>query len=115
MYTPRANVIKPPQNYDYGMRDFDVFHVVATTSEQSSSKIDLHRGNGIPRPRDKRPKIAFRPETVFAETKAQTQKPAHCGLLGRLREICRFERLRGGPGRIRTSKQTVMSGGIGAE
>jgi hypothetical protein len=29
------------------------YHVVATTSEQSSSKINLHRGNGIPRPRDK--------------------------------------------------------------
>jgi hypothetical protein len=28
------------------------------------SKIDLHRGNGILRPRDKPPKMAFRPETV---------------------------------------------------
>jgi hypothetical protein len=55
-------------------------------------KIDLHRGNGIPPPRDKAP-----------------QKPANCGLLGRLREISRLERMRGGPRRIRTSNQTVMS------
>jgi hypothetical protein len=63
---------------------------------------------GIPRPRDKRPKIAFRPETVSAETETQPQKPANCGLLGRLREISRLERMRGGPGRIRTSNQIVM-------
>ena len=37
-------------------------------SDQSSSKINLHRGNGIPRPRDRPPKIAFRPKTVSAET-----------------------------------------------
>jgi hypothetical protein len=54
------------------------------------------RGNGIPRPRDRPPKIAFRPETVSAETETQPQEPAKCGLLGRLPEICRFERLRGG-------------------
>ena len=65
----------------------------------------LHRGNGIPRPRDKPPKIAFRPETVSAETETQPQKPANCGLLGRLREISRFERVRGGPERTRTACQ----------
>jgi hypothetical protein len=81
---------------------------VAAASDQSSS--NLHRGNGIPRPRDKPPKIAFRPETVSAETETQPQEPANCGLLGRLREICRFERLRGGAGRTRTSNQTIMSG-----
>jgi hypothetical protein len=48
----------------------------------SSSKIDLHRGNGIPRPRDKPPKIAFRPETVSAETETQPQEPAICGVPG---------------------------------
>jgi hypothetical protein len=68
-------------------------------------KINLHRGNGIPRPRDIPPKIAFRPETVSAETETQPQEPANCGLLGRLREICRFERLRGGPERTRTACQ----------
>jgi MFS family permease len=31
-----------------------------------------------------------------------SQKPANCGLLGRLREIVRFERVRGGPGRSGT-------------
>jgi hypothetical protein len=61
-------------------------------SDQSSSQVDLHRG-GIPPPRDRTPKIAFRPETVSAETETQPQKPANCGLLGRLREIFRFERL----------------------
>jgi uncharacterized protein with GYD domain len=44
-----------------------------------------------------------------AETETQPQEPANCGLLGCLRENCRFERLRGGPGRTRTSNQTVMS------
>ena len=41
----------------------------------------------------------FRPEMVSAETETQPQEPANCGLLGRLREICNFERLRGGLGR----------------
>ena len=45
------------------------------------------------------PKIAFRPEMVSAVTETQPQEPANCGLLGRLREIRRFEGLRGGPGR----------------
>jgi hypothetical protein len=35
-------------------------------------------------------------------------KPANCGLLGRLWEIFRFEGLRGGAGRTRTSIQIVM-------
>src|SRR6476619_533779 len=48
----------------------------------------MHRGNRIPRPRDKPPKIAFRPETVSAETETQPQEPANCGLLGRLQEFC---------------------------
>ena len=37
------------------------------------------------------PKLAFRPETVSAETKTQPQEPAICGLLGRLREISRLK------------------------
>jgi hypothetical protein len=64
---------------------------------------------GFLRPETKRPKIAFRPETVSAETETQPQKPANCGLLGRLREIFRFERLRGGPDRIRTAHHTIMA------
>jgi hypothetical protein len=35
-------------------------------------------------------------KTVSAETKAQPQEPAKCGLLGRLQEIFGFERLGGG-------------------
>jgi hypothetical protein len=82
---------------------------ILLVGRQASSKIDLHRGNRIPRPRDKPPKIAFRPETVCAETETQPQEPANCGLFGRLREISRFERVRGGPGRIRTSNQTIIN------
>jgi hypothetical protein len=78
---------------------------LATTFGPASSKINLHRGNGIPRPRDRPPKIAFRPETVSAETETQPQEPANCGLLGRLWEICRFERLRGGLGRSTSGEQ----------
>jgi hypothetical protein len=40
---------------------------------------------------------------------AQPQKPANCGLLGRLPEISRLERMRGGAGRTRTSNQTVVN------
>ena len=54
---------------------------LAPHPDQSSSKINLHRGNGIPRPRDRPPKIAFRPETVSPETEIQPQEPANCGLL----------------------------------
>ena len=62
--------------------------------------------SGIPRPRDKRPKIAFRPETVSAETETHPRMSANCGLLGRLREISRFERVRGGGrSRYRTGLQ----------
>src|SRR3954447_5525831 len=82
--------------------------VVVTISGPVSSKIDLHRGNGIPRPRDKPPKLAFRPETVSAETETQPQEPANCGPLASLREIFRFERLRGGAGRTQTQSQIVM-------
>jgi hypothetical protein len=43
---------------------------------------------------------------VSAETETRPQEPANCGLLGRLWEACRFERLRGGPGSTRTSNHT---------
>ena len=70
----------------------------------------LHRGNRIPPPREtNRSKIAFRPETVAAETETQPQKPANCRLLGHLRDMTRLGRMRGGPGRTRTRYQTVMS------
>src|SRR4051794_14930209 len=69
--------------------------VVATTSGPSLHPRSICIGE-TPRPRDKPPKIAFRPETVSAETETQPQMPANCGLLGRLREISRLERMRGG-------------------
>jgi hypothetical protein len=72
---------------------------------RSSPNNDLHRGNGILPPRDRPPKIAVRPETVSAETETPVQEPANCGLLGRLREISRFERVRGGPGRTTSFPQ----------
>ena len=67
------------------------------TSFQHES--DLHRGNGIPRPRDRPPEIAVAPEIVSAETDMPVQKPANGRLFGRRQEISRFERVRGGPGR----------------
>ena len=45
---------------------------------------------------------------MSAETETQPQRPANCGLLGRLREISRLERLRGGAQRIRTISQNIM-------
>ena len=59
-------------------------------------------------PETNRPKSPLG-QTVSAETETQPQKPANCGLLGHLREISRFERVRGGAGRTRTSSQSVMS------
>jgi hypothetical protein len=67
-------------------------------------------GNGIPPHRDRWPKIGSGREKVSAETEPPTSKPANCGPLASLREISRFERVRGGAGRTRTSNQTIMSG-----
>ena len=50
------------------------------------------------------------PETVSSETETQPQEPANRGLLGRLREISWFERVRGRPGGLNLN-QTVMSCG----
>ena len=49
-------------------------------------------------------------ELVSSETTAPTAQPAGSGPFGAKREIPKFERVRGGPGRARTSNQTVMSG-----
>jgi hypothetical protein len=57
--------------------------------------------------------FAFRPETVFAETKAQPQKPANYGLLGRLGEISRLERMRGGPAGLEPPTRPLSIGGPG--
>jgi hypothetical protein len=59
-------------------------------------------GNGIPPRRDRWPKIGSGREKVSAETEPPTSKPANCGPLASLREIFRFERLRGGPGSCAT-------------
>ena len=45
---------------------------------------------------------------MSAETETQPQEPANCGLLGRFREISRFERVRGGAERTRTISQDIM-------
>jgi hypothetical protein len=58
-------------------------------------------GRDSPR-RDRWPKIGSGREKVSAETEPPTSKPANCGPLASLREIFRFERLRGGPGRSST-------------
>jgi hypothetical protein len=65
-------------------------------------------GNGIPPRRDRWPKIGSGREKVSAETVPPTSKPANCGPLASLREVFRFERLRGGPCRTRTLAQSVM-------
>ena len=64
-------------------------------------------GNGIPPRRDRWPKIGSGREKVSAETVPPTSKPANCGPLASLREVFRFERLRGGLGRTRTSNQRL--------
>ena len=56
------------------------------------SKIDLHRGNNIPRPRDKTPKIAFRSETSAETENAATKRAPIAGHFGNLREISRLGR-----------------------
>jgi hypothetical protein len=58
--------------------------------------------------RDRWPKIGSRQEKVSAGAKPPTSKPANCGPLASTQGNLRFERLRGGLGRTRTSNQTVM-------
>ena len=67
--------------------------------------------------RDNSAKTARCPSLVSAETRTRAAEPANSGPFGSSEEISANARLRGGPGRIRTSNQTVMvetDGGLGA-
>jgi hypothetical protein len=66
-------------------------------------------GNGIFRPETKPPKRRSRRTPLSAETTSPATMPANGGLFVPRQEISVFARMRGGPGRIRTSNQTVMS------
>jgi hypothetical protein len=66
--------------------------------DTSGVDADERQPNGIPRPRDKPRKIAFRPGTVSAETETRPQMPAICRLPGRLRESRGKEECVVGPG-----------------
>ena len=107
MVEARPNLRSPHQRCD-GSLTRELGWIEGSTVAIASLALVLP-GNGIPPPRDSWPKIASRPENVSAETETPTSKPANCGPLASLREIFRFERVRGGPGRTRTSNQTVTS------
>jgi hypothetical protein len=62
---------------------------------------------------DNSPEIPSWTELVSAETDPPTAKPPNWGPFGGCQEISRFAGLRGGPGRIRTCNQKVISGKFG--
>src|SRR6266478_6177574 len=70
--------------------------------------------NGFAEPRDREAKSTLSRPQPAAETARPTfelaETPANCGLFVRDRETSVRIGLRSGPGRIRTSNQTVMSG-----
>jgi hypothetical protein len=68
------------------------------------------RETGFSRPETAGPKLPPGRKRSPRRPKCLRRSPPNCGPLATLREIPRFERVRGGPGRIRTSNQTVMSG-----
>ena len=76
-----------------------------------STTAPLHRGNGIARPRDKRSKLAFRPETVSAGDRTTcSQSPPIAGLwLVSAKSSGSKDCVVGPAGETRTSNQTVMS------
>src|SRR5215813_13123447 len=59
--------------------------------------------------RDKSAEIPSKPKLVSVETTAPTAEPTNSRPFDRPREISATVRLRGGPGRTRTSNQAVMS------
>jgi hypothetical protein len=63
-------------------------------------------------PRDNSAENACSVSLVSAETRTRAAEPANSGPFGSSQEISPKVELPGGPGRIRTSNQTVMSGGI---
>ena len=66
-------------------------------------------GNGISRAEKKAPIGRQNHRSAVSETKWSYKIPAKSGHLARLQEISTIARMRGGPGRTRTSNQTVMS------
>ena len=63
-------------------------------------------------PRDNSAENACSVSLVSAETRTRAAEPANSGPFGSSQEISPNVGLPGGPGRTRTSNQTVMSGGI---
>jgi hypothetical protein len=82
-------------------------------TESLAAAFTVHRETDFGRERRKAPN---RPRAVFIRRRDRTpgistaETPANCGLLVRDRETPVRSGLRGGPGRTRTSNQTVMSG-----
>jgi hypothetical protein len=74
--------------------------------------------NGFAEPRDWQPKSTLSRPQLATETARPAfepaETPANCGLFVRDRETSVRIGLHGGPGRIRTSNQTVMSGRPGS-
>ena len=88
----------------------DLFSVACTTNMH---EFDLRQaqGNGDFKARDNSAKISSTPELVSAETTTPTAQPASSAPFGAKREIPKFERVRGGPGRsyIRPQRQAFGS------
>ena len=72
-------------------------------------------GNGISRAEKKAPIRRPNHRSAVSETKRSFKNPDDSGPFARLQEISANVRLRGGPGRTRTSNQTVMSAVILSE
>jgi len=66
-------------------------------------------GNVFLRARDKSPKKRPQRQLRFSETKRRHDNAANPGLFASRQEISAIGGLRGGPGRIRTSNQTVIA------
>ena len=67
-------------------------------------------GIGIFGAETNRSKTDLRPNRALAETDHPKEKPANGGLFSSVYKISVRTGMRGGPGRTRTSNQTVMSG-----
>src|SRR4249919_2928358 len=84
--------------------------LVATSEPVSGQPVSIFPGNRIQRPRDRATKIARRPTAVSTVTRTRIVIPPIGRIFGGHQEISAHAGLRGGPGRTRTSNQTVMSG-----
>ena len=86
-------------------------HVISTTirTESLRSAVSV-AGKRDFRARDKCVATGTEIQLINCRDRAVARKPAKSRLYGRRQEISANLRLPGGPGRIRTSNQTVMSG-----